>query len=87
MGVLASNGLMSLDQRAERAVAVPMARRRGRPRTLPSRTIIEVLAMQWKRQMQLTGAGKDASRELAANILPSFAADLKYVPGRYLRCL
>lgn len=80
MGVLASNGLMSLDQQADTAVPVPMTRRRGRPRTVPSRAIIEVLAMQWKRQMQLQGCGKDGSRDLAAAILPSIAVDLKCVP-------
>lgn len=77
MGVLASNGMMSLDQQVPRVGPVPLARGRGRPRTEPSRAIIEILAVQWKRQMQLQGAGKDASRDLAAAILPTLAVDLK----------
>lgn len=77
MGVLASNGLMSLDQQAPDGGAVPMSRGRGRPATAPSRAVLEILAIQWKRQMQLQGSGKDASRNLAAAILPTLADDLK----------
>jgi hypothetical protein len=72
MGVLASNGKISIDQQVDQAVPVPMARRPDREPCL-----IEVLAVQWKRQMQLQGAGKDGSRDLATNILPTLASKLR----------
>lgn len=80
MGVLASHSMISLDQQLQQSGPKAM-RGRGRPRAAANKAIIEVLAMQWKRQMQLQGAGKDDSRDLASEILPSLSSDLRCAQG------
>lgn len=66
MGALASEGIVSLDQELSPSQSEQLLDR-----------ITEIQAIQWKRQLQLHGTDKDASRELALSLVPDLAAELR----------
>lgn len=68
MGVLASEGLVSSDQELTASQSEEVLHH-----------LVEIQAIQWKRQMQLQGTGKDASRELAVRLIPGLATQLRCV--------
>lgn len=66
MGTLASEGMVSRDQELT-----------SLQQHAVSDQILEIQAIQWKRQLQLQGSGKDASRELAVHLIPDLSSDLR----------
>eukprot|EP00892_Ulva_mutabilis_P009032 jgi/Ulvmu1/6500/UM003_0133.1 len=66
MGALASEGMVSGDQELTEG-----------QREAVTHHITEIQAVQWKRQLQLHGNGKDASRELAMHLIPDLASALR----------
>jgi hypothetical protein len=92
MGVLASNGLHSIYLETP-GCAVQDIPEHGNasttniqavPSQLQEPRVLEVLAVQWKRQLQLHGSEKDASRELATEIMPDLAKQLQYARSTLL---
>lgn len=66
MGSLASKGMVSWDQELDPA-----------QQKTALDPVVEIQAIQWKRQMQLQGTDKDASRELAVRLIPELAQTLR----------
>lgn len=67
MGTLASEGVVSWEQELEHS-----------QQSTSLDSIVEIQAIQWKRQMQLQGLKKDASRELAVHLVPDLSEALRY---------
>lgn len=69
MGSLASKGMVSWDQELD-----------SREQKTALHRVLEIQAIQWKRQMQLPGSQKDASRELACRLIPELSPRIRWDP-------